>query len=129
MTGGGYIIREVCKPLISRKDPVAPSTQENRGISSPGGFVMAGVYFSHGRRRAGHILLGLLRDLAPSSCWLGDSEKKHLGRTNIFRIPMLQLCASPGRSAFGEKPPGNLMRPDAPVAEASPQSHNLSRPL
>lgn len=36
---------------------------------------------------------------------------------------------SPGIIAFGEKPPGNLMRSDAPAAEAVSQSRERSLPL
>lgn len=36
---------------------------------------------------------------------------------------------SPGITAFGEKLPGNLMRSDAPLAEAVPQSPDQSLPL
>lgn len=57
--------------------------QENRGIKSPEGFVMAGVYFSRGRHRAGHILLGLLRDLLrPPAGWA--TLKRSIWAEQIF---------------------------------------------
>lgn len=58
--------------------------QPNRGIGIRGQIEpQTASYRTH--------LTGFAEGFASSSCWLCDSKKKHLGRTNIFRIPMLQL--------------------------------------